>query len=251
MVNRLRPLLNDLISDNQSAFIPGRLISDNAIIAFECIHHIQSLRQESVALCAYKLDLSKAYDRVDWIFLEKALLKWGFAPVWVDRIMACVSLVKYSVKFNGKLLESFSPSRGLRQGDLLSPFLFLFVADALSALFSKSMSEEGLEGIKICRRAPIISHLLFADDSLLFFRASIQQATLVRGLLNTYALATGQLINPSKCSILFSDNFPQLVSEEIVVFYIFRRKILSLSISDYLFQKEECIRVGLRLCSQV
>ena len=120
--------------------------------------------------------------------------------------MACVTSVRYSVKFNGRLLESFSPSRGLRQGDPLSPFLFLFVADALSALISKSMREEGLQGVNICRGAPVISHLLFADDSLLFFHANEQQAALVKDLLNTFATATGQLINPSKCSILFSDN---------------------------------------------
>ena len=80
MVNRLRPILNELISKNQSAFIPRRLISDNPIIAFECINHIQSVRNNATDLCAYKLDLSKAYDRVDWVFLEKALAKWGVSP---------------------------------------------------------------------------------------------------------------------------------------------------------------------------
>lgn len=78
LVNRLRPWLTGLISENQSAFIPGRLILDNSIIAFECIHHIQAMKDND-ALCAYKLDLSKAYDHVDWTFLEKALLKWGFS----------------------------------------------------------------------------------------------------------------------------------------------------------------------------
>ena len=113
---------------------------------------------------------------------------------------------EYSVKLNGKLLESFIPSRGLRQGDPLSPFLFLFVADALSLLVNKAISEEGLEGVKVCQRAPMISHMLFAGDSLLFFHATKQQAAIVKGLLSTYARAMGQFINPSKCSILFSSN---------------------------------------------
>ena len=164
LVNHLRPHLTELISENQSAFI-RRLISDNSITAFECIHHIQTLKRIS-PLCAYKLDLSKAYDRVDWDFLEGALIKWGFAPEWIYLVMACVKLVKYSVKFNGKLLDSFIPTRGLRQGDPLSPFLFLFVVDALSVLVHKYVAEEGLREVTICRRAPTITHLLFADDSL-------------------------------------------------------------------------------------
>ena len=122
--------------------------------------------------------------------------------------MACVSSVKYSVKFNGKLLESFSPSRGLRQGDPLYPFLFLFVANALSLLMEKAAREDGLKGVMICRGAPEITHLLFADDSLLFFHATQQHALLVKGVLNTFAAATGQLINPLKCSILFSGQHP-------------------------------------------
>lgn len=90
----------ELILENQSAFILGRLISDNAIIAFECIHHIQSEKNGDASFCVYKLDLSKAYDRMDWDFLEKALIKWGFSSIWVTRVMECVKLVKYSVKFN-------------------------------------------------------------------------------------------------------------------------------------------------------
>lgn len=82
--------------------------------------------------------------------------------------MVCVTSMKYSVKVNGKLLKYFTTSRGLCQGDHLSMFLFLFVADALSALINKSLADDDLEGVHICRRAPVISHLLFADDSLLF-----------------------------------------------------------------------------------
>ena len=237
MVNRLRPFLAELISENQSALVPGRLITDNSIIAFECIHHIQSLKENSPAFCAYKLDLSKAYDRVDWVFLEKALRKWGFSQFWISRVMACVSSVKYSVKFNGKLLETFTPSRGLRQGDPLSPFPFLFVADALSALINRSMVEDGLKGAKICRAAPEISHLLFADDSLLFFQASEQQANLVKVLLNTYAAATCQLINPSKCSILFSDHCLPTIASEVkrvleITQEVFEPKYLGLPVPE-------------------
>lgn len=95
----------------------------------------------------------------------------------------------------GRFLNSFTLSRGLREGDLLSPFLFLLVVDALSALVNKFMREEGLVRVRICRRVPMISHLLFAEDSLLFC-ANQQQAIVVKGLLNTYASSMGHSSSP-------------------------------------------------------
>ena len=80
-VNRLRPILDNIISVEQSAFVVGRLITDNALISFECIHAIQ--RDSGQDFCAYKLDLSKAYDRIDWGFLKSSLEKLGFYSQWV------------------------------------------------------------------------------------------------------------------------------------------------------------------------
>jgi hypothetical protein len=167
LVNRLRPLLQDIIGPYQSAFIPGRLITDNALIAFECIHSIQTGSRGD--FCAYKLDMAKAYDRVDWRFLEGVLVKLGFHSKWIRWVMMCVTTVRYSVRFNGHLLDSFSPSRGLRQGNPLSPYLFLFIADGLSTLIRHEIESASLWELHICRRGPSISHLLFADDCLLFF----------------------------------------------------------------------------------
>lgn len=122
--------------------------------------------------------------------------------------MACVTSVQYNVRFNGHLLEPFSPTRGLRQGDPLSPYLFLLVADGLSNIIKSNESEGLIQPLKVCRRAPGISHLLFADDSLLFFKADTEQASRIRDVLQMYESSTGQLINPSKCSMLFSDFCP-------------------------------------------
>lgn len=170
LVNRLRPMLQDIISPNQSAFVPGRMITDNALIAFECIHALNTGNEHARNFCAYKLDLSKAYDRVDWAYLEGMMHELGFCERWIQWIMQCVTTVSFSVNFNGELQEKFTPSRGLRQGDPLSPFLFLLVADGLSVLLNKEIADNNIQSLSICRRAPRISHLLFADDSLLFFK---------------------------------------------------------------------------------
>jgi hypothetical protein len=95
--------------------------------------------------------------------------------------MVCVSTVRCSVRFNEVLTHPFSLSRGLRQGDLLSPYLFLLVVDGLSTLLKHNERLGQLEGVKVCRRASSVSHLLFADDSLLFFRANVEQAQVVKG----------------------------------------------------------------------
>ena len=95
LVNRLRPILGDVISENQSAFIPWRLITDNALLAFECMHYMEHGTSPDSSFCSYKLDLSKAYDRVDWHFLETTMYKMGFSHRWVQWIMNCVTMVKY------------------------------------------------------------------------------------------------------------------------------------------------------------
>ncbi|CAO2192714.1 unnamed protein product [Urochloa humidicola] len=205
LVNRLRPLLGDLISENQSAFVPGRLITDNALIAFECIHAIQQAETSRSEFCAYKLDLAKAYDRVDWTYLEQVLQKLGFHRKWVQWVMECVTTVRYRVRFNGVLLDTIQPTRGLRQGDPLSPYLFLFVADGLSKVLQHASTEGHIQGLRVCRRAPEVTHLLFADDSLLFFRAVEEQAERVKEALQKFCRGTGQLINFDKCSIMFNE----------------------------------------------
>jgi hypothetical protein len=213
LVNRLRPFLDSIISEEQSAFVPGRLITDNALIAFECVHAIQKDRGKD--FCAYKLDLSKAYDRVDWGFLQSLMEKLGFQSRWVQWIMSCVSSVRYSVRFNGLPSQPFSPTRGLRQGDPLSPYLFLLVADGLSTLLKHNEQLGNIDGVKVCRRAPSVSHLLFADDSLLFFRANVQQALVVKNVISTFERCSGQLLSPNKCSLLMNENCDQQNADQV------------------------------------
>ena len=110
---------------------------------------------------------AQAYDRVEWCFLKNILLRLGFDSVWVDLIMACVSSVRYQVRVNNELSDYIYPTRGLRQGDPLSPYLFLLCAEGLTSLLKYEENAGNLIGVKVCRDAPAVSHLLFADDSLI------------------------------------------------------------------------------------
>jgi hypothetical protein len=191
LVNRLRPHLHELISETQSAFLPGRLILDNALIAFEFFHAIHRCKKGDESFCAYKMDLSKAYDRVDWKFLEGILLKLGFDRIWVSRIMTCVSSVKFSIVVNGQLTETFTPFRGLRQGHPLSPYLFLFVAESLTKVINSAVQTNKLQEFKICRMSPGISHLMFMDDCLLFFWASQEQSVAIKDVISAFEKGLG------------------------------------------------------------
>lgn len=122
----LWPLLKEIVSENQNAFVPERMITDNAMIAFECFHFIEHGKNQYDNYCAYKLDLSKAYDRVDWEFLEGSMDKLAFSGKWINW-MTCTRSVSFLVKFYGNRLGKFSPTRGLRQGDSLSLFFLLML----------------------------------------------------------------------------------------------------------------------------
>lgn len=217
LANRLKPLLHQFISPFQSAFVPGRLISDNSLLAFEIAHSLKQRRKGKVGYGALKLDMSKAYDRVEWTFLEAAMLKLGFSSAWVRWIMRCVSTVSYSFNLNGEPRGKFFPTRGLRQGDAISPYLFLICAEALSRLISAAEIQQRLHGMKVCRKAPSISHLFFADDSLIFFKANASECAALKIILLSYEGASGQKINFDKCRVSFSRNVPSDIQESLAL----------------------------------
>lgn len=174
LANRLKVILPDLISHNQNAFVPGRLIQDNILLAHESFHYLKLKKEGGNHELGLKLDMNKAYDRVEWDFLEATLVRFGFDRKWVKLVMSCVSTVSFSIVLNGNAGGFFKPTRGLRQGDPLSPYLFLIVSEVLSLRISRAVHENHLQGIKLSRSCPVISHLFFADDSLFFLAATLK-----------------------------------------------------------------------------
>ncbi|GKV09429.1 hypothetical protein SLEP1_g20934 [Rubroshorea leprosula] len=155
---------------------------------------------------AIKLDMSKAFDRVEWPYLEQVIHALGFAERWIRLIMECVSSVTYEVLLNGKEVGQIIPSRGLRQGDPLLPYLFILCAEGLTAMIHKADNSRSLHSIQICRSAPKVFHLFFVDDSLLFLHAIETEAANLMAILQAYEQASGQVINLQKSSITFSSN---------------------------------------------
>ena len=158
---------------------------------------------------ALKLDMSKAYDRLEWIFLQKIMEKMGFHSIWIGWIMECVKSVTYSVLVNGEAKGHIIPTRGNCQGDPLSPYLFLLCSEGLNGLIQHAVDVGEVEGVSLCRNGPKISHLFFADNNLLFCRAQIEDINTIQEILRKYEKASGQKINSEKTNHFFSRGVPE------------------------------------------
>jgi hypothetical protein len=177
LANRMKRILPHIISPTLSAFIPGRLITDNILVAFEALHSMDKGMKGREGYMALKLDMSKAYDKVEWDFLEAMMHKIGFALRWVQLAMTCVRTISYSVLINGKAYGKILPSRGIRQGDLLSPYFFILCAKGLSSLLQNAEREGKITRLPITKGGTQLNHLFLADDSMLFCKTNIMEWT--------------------------------------------------------------------------
>lgn len=180
IANRLKKMLPIIIYEARSGFVSNRLITYNAIIVFEVFHWIQKRRSGGENMMAIKLDMSKAYERVEWDFLKWMLDRLYFPSHVSSLIMHYVKSISFQVLINGKSSEHFKWECGLRQDDLLSPFLFARCAEGLSGLIRKEVANKKIRGTKIGMSELEISHLFFADDSLLFAHGMVENATVLK-----------------------------------------------------------------------
>ena len=215
LANRLKRKLTEIIDESQSAFVLGRLISDNVLVAFETMHNIDQRRKGKEALMAVKLDMSKAYDRVEWVYLEAMMRRMGFHERWISLIMMCVTIVEYSVLINEEAKGKINTTRGLRQGDPISPYLFLLCTEGLSAMLKKEESDGQIKGVVVYKGASHVSHLLFANDSIVFCRASVEECDRLIKVLKEYEGDSRQKLNKEKTSLFFSKNTPRETQEYV------------------------------------
>jgi hypothetical protein len=145
--------------------------------------------------------MAKAYDRVEWCYLRVIMAKVGFSDHWINFVMRCVESVSFSVRVNGQFSEFFKPTRGIRQGDPIYPYLFLLTAEGFSAMLKFSGQEFLSKGIRVGIHAPWISHLLFADDCIVFTQALALGATRLHAILDAYQQGSGQMVNKEKSAI--------------------------------------------------
>ncbi|PNX94585.1 ribonuclease H [Trifolium pratense] len=181
----------------------------------ETIHHMKCKTKGKVGEVALKIDISKVYDRVDWGYLIDVMRKMGFCDKWIKWVQMCLESVQYSVLVNNEKVGPIISGRGLRQGDPLSPYLFILCAEGLTSLIKKYEGRGDIHGVKVCRGAPSLSHLLFADDCFLFFRADVGEAQNMKKILNDYERASGQAINYAKSEVYFSRNTPNNIKAQV------------------------------------
>ena len=145
------------------------------MVAFETLHHMKNKKARKSGFMIMKLDMSKAYNQVEWDSLCLLMKKMGFHKRWINLIFGCISSVSYSILVNGEPQVDIKPSRGIRQRDPLSLYLFLLCSEGLNGLIQKHVAMCDIRGFSLCRDSPQISHLFFACDTLLFCQAELRE----------------------------------------------------------------------------
>lgn len=198
LASRVKRVLPEVISDHQNAFIKGRQILDSVLIANEAINF---MKKEKGKGYLFKLDFHKAFDSVLWDYVNEVMASMGFGSRWRGWIMQCISTAKMSVLVNGSPTKEFSLEKGLRQGDPLSPFLFNIAVQGLSCMLQRGCDLGLIEGVSIGQAGFHLSHLQFADDTLIFSSASLESMQNVKRILLCFELMSGLKVNFSKSSI--------------------------------------------------
>ena len=198
LAGRLKRIIGLVISEEQSGFLKDRNILDGPLVINELLSWIKRKGRRAFLL---KIDFEKAYDNVSWKFLMSILEQMGFPGRWCMWVAGILKSARSSVLVNGSPTFEFQCEKGLRQGDPLSPFLFLVVMEALSGLLNKAILEEEFEGLKVGREGPLLTHLFYADDALIMGEWSRNNIEKMARILRIFYMCSGLKINIHKSSL--------------------------------------------------
>ncbi|GKB04183.1 RNA-directed DNA polymerase, eukaryota, reverse transcriptase zinc-binding domain protein [Tanacetum coccineum] len=201
LTNRIKNGLSKIMNINQSAFIPGRHIQDNILIAQELLRGYN--RKNRPKRCAMQIDIQKAYDTVNWSFLESILVKFGFPQKMVKWIMACITSSAFSICLNGEVHGFFKGGRGLRQGDPISPYLFTIVMEVFNLIMSKNIKESIEYKFHFGCKELKLSHMCFADDLLVLCKGNKGSLEVIKKTLDEFSQVSGLNPNLGKSIIFF------------------------------------------------
>lgn len=199
LAERVKRVIDSVIGEEQSAFIQGRSILDGVLVANELIDFVKGRKKKSLI---FKVDFEKAYDCINWNFLYSVMEQMGFGNKWIGWIRACLSSATTSVLVNGSPTKEICLSRGIRQGDPLSPFLFLIVAEGLNVVMKEVRESGSFKGVKLGDGSEMVSHLQFADDTIFFGEWSENNVVNLISLLKCFQLASGLKVNMRKSKLL-------------------------------------------------
>jgi len=196
LANRLRHVIGSVIAEEQSTFVKNRQILDGILIANEMVDEAHILKKE---LLLFKVDFEKAYDSVDWGYLDVVMERMSFPVLWRKWIKECVSTATASVLVNGSPTDEFPLERGLRQGDPLSPFLFLIAAEGLHILMKSVVERNIFVGYTVGATASVsVTHLQFADDTLILGTRCWANVRAMRADLVLFEAISGLKVNFNK-----------------------------------------------------
>ncbi|GKU87265.1 hypothetical protein SLEP1_g1695 [Rubroshorea leprosula] len=214
IVNRLRPHLQSLIGPFQNSFLAGRSTTDNIILTQEAIHSMRRMKGR-IGAATFKIDLHKAFDSISWDFLLEVLVDFNIPAPLIRLIMFSISSLKLSVLWNGNELPYFQPQHGLRQGDPLSPYLFIMAMEKLSHMILSQVQTGSWKPFKVSRGGLALSHLFFANDLMLFCQASQTQIAMVMDCLSEFSGRSGLEINLAKSKLYISPNIQSNVANAL------------------------------------
>lgn len=201
LVRKLKPLLKDLIMPNQTAFVEGRLLVENTVLASELVNGYH--RNNGSKKITIKVDIAKAFDTLSWDFLFAALESLNLPPAYIRLLRACICTTSFMVGYNGTVNGYFKGKRGLRQGDPLSPYLFVLAMNYLSLMLDKEARTGSLSYHHRCQRTRL-THLSFADDLLIFIDGSLESVQRVLQILHEFERRSGLAVSMQKSTFFAS-----------------------------------------------